>query len=295
MMYETALVGLVGTGEDTSESQRKLALYDITQKRNICPHIVFKTPILAVRFNHARMIVILETKIHILDATNELAPIKVIDTSPNPAGICALSTMKNTAVLAYPDTGEPGFVCIYDCLNLSRINRFSTNENEKISSLSISRDGELIATASTAGQVVRVFHTNPRGDGQLKNEFRRGNTYAQITSIRFSHDSNFLVVSSTRPTIHIFQIHERIPEEEQGFLSTHMPLVFTRVYNPERAFAYATNPDEGKSIAAISADNQKLFVITEAGKYLTFAIPPNGNSCGAPIKEFTIKQPTAGW
>ncbi|TNN14688.1 WD repeat domain phosphoinositide-interacting protein isoform 2 [Schistosoma japonicum] len=70
-----------------------------------------------------------------------------------------------------------------------------------LASISLSRDGYLLATASKKGTLVRVFSTK---DCSLLHELRRGTSQATITSLSFNKDSDLLCVTSERGTAHIF-------------------------------------------------------------------------------------------
>jgi autophagy-related protein 18 len=89
MLFKSPVLGLVGTGEDFSTSQRKLEIFHFLEGRSLAdPPLTFVTSVLAVKFNKNTMVVVLETKIHIL-SMNTLKPVgEPIDTTPNPNGEC---------------------------------------------------------------------------------------------------------------------------------------------------------------------------------------------------------------
>ena len=61
-----------------------------------------------------------------------------------------------------------------------------------------------MATASEKGTVIRVFDAN---DGTKLHELRRGlKRTANINSLSFSIDSDYLICSSDTETVHIFKI-----------------------------------------------------------------------------------------
>ncbi|CAH8864863.1 unnamed protein product [Trichobilharzia szidati] len=70
-----------------------------------------------------------------------------------------------------------------------------------LASISLNRDGYLLATASQKGTLIRVFSTK---DCSLLHELRRGTSQATITSLSFNKDSDLLCVTSERGTAHIF-------------------------------------------------------------------------------------------
>ena len=69
----------------------------------------------------------------------------------------------------------------------------------------------MIATASTKGTIIRVWDsTNRQGRINKLAELRRGSDSATIHCINFSSDSQFLVVSSDKGTVHVFALQVRV-------------------------------------------------------------------------------------
>jgi WD repeat-containing protein 45 len=68
----------------------------------------------------------------------------------------------------------------------------------------LTENGEKLATTSEKGIQVRIFDTR---NGHMLQEVRRGNEYATIYSLAFSHEGNWLAVSSDSSNLHIFAIH----------------------------------------------------------------------------------------
>jgi WD40 repeat protein len=63
--------------------------------------------------------------------------------------------------------------------------------------------GNLLATASDKGTLIRIFSTE---DGAPLQEVRRGSDKAEIYSITFDKHSNWIACSSDKGTIHIFKV-----------------------------------------------------------------------------------------
>ena len=84
----------------------------------------------------------------------------------------------------------------------SLISRIKAHKSS-LACLSISLNGELIASASELGTLIRVFNVETR---QKTNEFRRGMDKAQIYCINFNKYLNKICVSSNKGTIHIFDL-----------------------------------------------------------------------------------------
>ena len=74
-----------------------------------------------------------------------------------------------------------------------------------ITLLKLNYDGSIIATASSLGTVVKLFNTK---HGGLIGQLRRGTLQAEIQSISFSPQSDLVAVSSSKGTIHLFQVKD---------------------------------------------------------------------------------------
>lgn len=98
-----------------------------------------------------------------------------------------------------PSSGE---VLIYDATKLEAVNVIEAH-NSPLSCIALNNDGNLMATASEKGTIIRVF-TVP--DGQKLYQFRRGSIPARIFSMSFNSVSSLLGVSSATMTVHVFKL-----------------------------------------------------------------------------------------
>ena len=65
----------------------------------------------------------------------------------------------------------------------------------------------MLATASDKGTLIRIFSTE---DGSPLQEVRRGSDKAEIFSIAFDKNSNWIACSSDKGTIHIFTVSKNL-------------------------------------------------------------------------------------
>ncbi|GAA97103.1 uncharacterized protein L969DRAFT_96982 [Mixia osmundae IAM 14324] len=230
MLFCTSLVALVGSAAtgggaqgamSGSGSARKLSIVNTKRQSTIC-ELTFPTSILSVKLNRRRLVVVLEEQIYLYDISN-MKPLQTIETSPNPAGICALSSAPDNSYLAYPSpsssTGAAfpnspnaapvttsahtaGDVLLLDALSLSVTNIIQAHK-APLAVLTFNAQGTLLATSSDKGTVIRVFST-PNGDKVA--QFRRGSYPARIFSISFDATSSLVCVSSDTETVHIFKL-----------------------------------------------------------------------------------------
>lgn len=176
-----------------------------------------------MRLNRKRLAVVLEEEIYLYDISN-MSLLYTIATSPNPGAICALSPSSENCYVAYPlpkpreDHGEKrpphapplstyvpptsGEVLIFDTLTLKAVNVIEAHRSP-LCCIALNSDGNLLATASETGTIIRVFSV-PRG--QKLYQFRRGTYPSTIYSMSFNLSSTLLCVSSTSDTVHIFRL-----------------------------------------------------------------------------------------
>lgn len=78
-----------------------------------------------------------------------------------------------------------------------------TAHEGSIAAMALCRNGELLATASEKGTLVRVWNTTKSKPLCI---FRRGADKAEIRDLQFSKNNTFMSVSSDHATIHLFKI-----------------------------------------------------------------------------------------
>lgn len=100
MLFSTSLLALVGVADEPQSSPRKLQIVNTKRESVICD-LLFPSSILAVKLNRRTLVIVLETEIYIYDVSN-LRLMHVIETTPNPDAIVALSPSSDPSYLAYP-------------------------------------------------------------------------------------------------------------------------------------------------------------------------------------------------
>ncbi|KAL9935245.1 hypothetical protein V8E36_005593 [Tilletia maclaganii] len=226
MLFCTSLVALVGTPDGTpTSSPRRLQIVNTKRNSQICS-LTFPTTILGVKLNRRRLVVILEEAIYIYDISN-MKLLHIIETSPNPNAICALSPSSDPCYLAYPSPipsptspfsnpgqsgsngsgsgasqSAPGDVLIFDLMSLSVTNIVQAHKTP-ISALALNSTGTMLATASDKGTIIRVFSVP---NAQKVFQLRRGTYPARIYNLSFNAVSSLLCASSDTDTVHIFKL-----------------------------------------------------------------------------------------
>ena len=120
----------------------------------------------------------------------------MFETADNPLGLCCLGAK----IIAFPGR-TPGQVQLVESNtgNVSIIPAHST----PLRAMELSPNGEILATASETGTLIRTFSTS---NCARTGELRRGVDHAEIFSMAISPTNNLLAVTSDKATLHIFDL-----------------------------------------------------------------------------------------
>uniref|UniRef100_A0A2P2LL30 Autophagy-related protein 18a n=1 Tax=Rhizophora mucronata TaxID=61149 RepID=A0A2P2LL30_RHIMU len=198
MLFRCNILALVGGGTDPQYPINKVMIWDDHQSRCI-GELSFRSEVRSVKLRRDRIIVVLEQKILVYNFA-DLKPLHQIETISNPKGLCAVSQGAASSVLACPGL-QKGQVRV-EHYPSKRV-KFIMAHDSRIACFTLTQDGQLLATASTKGTLVRIFNT---ADGALLQEVRRGADRAEIYSLAFSSTAQWLAVSSDKGTVHVFSL-----------------------------------------------------------------------------------------
>jgi WD40 repeat protein len=264
---------LLGGGNHPKFLKNLVILWNYPQKKLIS-FIKMQHTIKNIKCNSYHLFVIIKNKIFCFDSQT----LKEIDShetmEDNNKGIFSMNVVNNTSIIAFPGQ-KKGDIHIYryDIKKLDIIHAHST----RISCINLNNNGTLLATASDNGTLIRIFKVN---SGELYREFRRGKDKAEIFSLSFSNQNEFLCITSDRKTVHIFNLVQeyendnedkpKIVPESKGVIGN-LKKIFYRVPSSfvklERSFAlYRIN--ELKSICTFG-ESDNLFVVSydDKGKF----------------------------
>ncbi|GFP85629.1 autophagy-related protein 18a [Phtheirospermum japonicum] len=196
MLFRCNILALVGGGDAPQYPLNKVMIWDDHQSRCI-GELSFRSEVRGVRLRRDRIIVVLEQKIFVYNFA-DLKLLHQIETIANPKGLCAVSQVAGSFVLVCPGL-QKGQVRVEHYA--SKKTKFIMAHDSRIASFTLSQDGNLLATASSKGTLVRIYNTH---DGSLQQEVRRGADRAEIYSLAFSPTAQWLAVSSDKGTVHVF-------------------------------------------------------------------------------------------
>ncbi|XP_058082586.1 autophagy-related protein 18a [Magnolia sinica] len=209
MLFRCNILALVGGGPQPQYPINKVMIWDDHQSRCI-GELSFRSEVRAVRLRRDRIIVVLEQKIFVYNFA-DLKLLHQIETIANPKGLCSVSQVSGSLVLVCPGL-QKGQVRVEHYG--SKRTKFIMAHDSRIACFALTQDGQLLATSSTKGTLVRVFNTV---DGTLLQEVRRGADRAEIYSLAFSATAQWLAVSSDKGTVHVFslKVNSGSPGNEQ--------------------------------------------------------------------------------
>ncbi|OQR98384.1 hypothetical protein THRCLA_06731 [Thraustotheca clavata] len=198
MLFRCNILAIVGGGRNPRYPPNKVMIWDDHQSRNI-GELSFRSEVKAVKLRRDRVVVVLQNKIYVYNFA-DLKLLDHIETITNPKGLVALCPSSTNKVLACPGVSR-GTVRIelYD----QRKTTLITAHEADLSQMCLNLEGTRLATASDKGTLIRIFDTQ---SGQLMQELRRGADKAEIYSVCFSPNSQYLACSSDKHTVHIFAL-----------------------------------------------------------------------------------------
>ncbi|KAJ3465433.1 hypothetical protein MRS44_006091 [Fusarium solani] len=179
-----------------------LAIIWDDMKGKVALEITALTSVRGVQLGRERIAVVLQNSVRVYSFAKPPDLLHVYETADNLLGLCCLSEKK----LAFPGR-TPGQIMLIELAtgNVSIIPAHSS----ALKAIALSPDGELLASASEMGTLIRVYSTS--NCARLA-ELRRGIDPATIFSLAFSPCNTMLACTSDKSTLHIFDVaHPRRP------------------------------------------------------------------------------------
>ncbi|KAK4124766.1 WD40 repeat-like protein [Parathielavia appendiculata] len=195
MMGKANYVGLVGGGRQPKFAANKLIIWD-DLKSKAALEISALTPVRGVQLSKEHIVAVLQNSVRVYKFAKPPSLLSAYETANNPWGLCCLSPKR----LAFPGrtTGHVQLVEIATG-NVSIIPAHTS----AVKAIQLSPDGELLATASETGTLIRIFATS--SCARLV-ELRRGIDPATIFSLAFNPSGTLLACTSDKSTLHIFDV-----------------------------------------------------------------------------------------
>ncbi|KAK4451088.1 SVP1-like protein 2 [Podospora aff. communis PSN243] len=195
MMGKANILGMVGGGKQPKFAANKLILWDDIRSKPVL-EISLLTPVRGIQLSKERIVVVLQNSVRIYQFAKPPSLLSSYETAHNYWGLCRLSPKR----LAFPGrtTGHIQLVTLGSG-SVSIIPAHSS----AVRAIELSRDGELLATASETGTLIRIFATS--SCARIA-ELRRGIDPATIFSLSFNPSGTMLACTSDKYTLHIFDV-----------------------------------------------------------------------------------------
>ena len=270
MLHRTNLLALVGGGRSPQYGPNKVILYDEKQGRPKV-ELEFRSNVRRVLLREDRVVVVLASKIHVFTLEETPQQVQTHDTSENGSGICALSIHGESRVMAFPAL-QSGHVCVTGISGSPFSASIIPAHESPLAALAVDREGNLLATASEKGTLVRVFDIK---HGRLLYELRRGADRAEIYSLDFNRDGTKLCVASDKGTVHVFSLDSAVaeftPQSEEAHSNKQSSLSFMkgllpRYFSSQWSFAQC-RVSEHRCLAAFGQDPATIVVVSFDGVF----------------------------
>jgi hypothetical protein len=176
-------------------------------KGKVALEITTLTAVRGVQLGRERIAVVLQNSVRVYSFAKPPDLLHVYETADNLHGLCCLSDKR----LAFPGR-TPGQIQLAELAtgNVSIIPAHSS----ALRAIRLSPDGELLASASETGTLVRIYSTS--SCARIA-ELRRGIDQATIFSLDFSPSGTLLACTSDKSTLHIFDVpHPRKPSSRSS-------------------------------------------------------------------------------
>lgn len=195
MLGRSNYLALVGGGRNPAFPQNKVIIWNDDSQRKSST-LEFRSIVKNVRITRNRIIVALMNSVHVYAFSQPPERLHVFDTTDNPRGLVEMSNKH----LIFPGRTQ-GHIQVLDLPsgNVSIIPAHAS----ALAALAISPAGDILASASEQGTLIRVFSVL---SGSRIAELRRGSDHAVIYNIAISPASKRLAVTSDKQTLHIFDL-----------------------------------------------------------------------------------------
>lgn len=195
MMGTSNYLALVGGGKSPKFAMNKAIIWD-DMKGKVALEITALTSVRSVQLGRERIAIVLQNSVRVYSFAKQPDLLHVYETANNLPGLCCLSDKQ----LAFPGR-TAGQIQLVELAtgNVSIIPAHSS----ALKAMCFSPDGELLASASETGTLIRVYSTS---NCARIAELRRGVDPASIFSLGFSPTGTMLACTSDKSTLHIFDV-----------------------------------------------------------------------------------------
>ena len=272
---------LCGGGKNPKYSPNKLIIYDDKKAKEI-NEFRFNSNIQNCKIKQEKIFIISQNEISIIDIKKfPYEIIETIKTCENIYGACSIAKDPENYLFAWPDTNI-GYIELKIFSNenelieendIKKYHHIKAHENT-IEIIEINFNGTKFSSASDKGTIIRIFNIK---DDTVIHELRRGTEQAIIYNISFDLNDTLLVVSSNRPTVHLFALidkndpnkgNKELKNKKSVFKGISKILGVGKILQSEWSFAKITVTSNCKSIISCFSDQNKIVIINYLGNFI---------------------------
>jgi len=295
MLGNTNIVALVGAGESPDFSQKKLILFDVNKEKKVGEIFYEEEKILNVKLSFSMLAV--STKSHCYFYSFPKVKLARTISCYNPEGIIALTSNIDFKYFAYvsqtvdsegktEDTITVSYVP--DLLEARELKSTSWSEKCDISLVSFNYTGNLMAVACSQGTIINILKVP---DLKKLITLYRGKDPTKMYQLSFSRDSNYLLNTSARGTLHIYDISSVANSENSNNLTGRFNIskVAHNLFQGAKQIITGTSEDvncsiitynySGKSknrfIGTFTNSNKLMYLVDEDGQFTELRIGDN--------------------
>lgn len=180
---------------DESLIQYQLIIWD-DAKQVAAVTLEFRSQVLQARLSRSQILVALLNSVSLYAFSSPPKKVSSFETADNPSGLCCLGS----SIIAFPGR-TPGQVQMVE-ISTGNVSIIPAH-GSPLKAMTLSPNGQLLATASGTGTLIRLFSTI---NCARISEFRRGVDPAAIFSLAISPSNALLAVTSDKATLHIFDL-----------------------------------------------------------------------------------------
>ncbi|KAM3379506.1 autophagy-related protein 18a [Capsicum galapagoense] len=280
MLFRSNILVFVGNGDNPQYPRNNVIIWDDHQSRCI-GELRFRSAVRGVRLRRDCIVVILEQKIYVYNFA-DVKLVHQIETISNPKGLCEISQTAVSPVLVCPGL-QNGQVRVENFT--SKRTKFVFAHDSRIASFALSHEGDVLATASIKGTLIRIFSTQ---DCSLLQEVRRGADRAEIHSVSFSPTAQWLAVSSDKGTVHVFRLKVNLGSQVKpkvsrnsrvtlAALTSPLPFikgVLPKYFSSEWSLAQFRLPGDSEYIVTFGHEKNTLSILGLDGSFIRCKFDP---------------------
>ena len=294
MFNNSNLIGLVGGGKRPFSSLNKLVIWNDANSKVVL-EITVDFKILDIKIKQSLIAIVGKKKIKIYyySSLEDILNYKEIDeitTSGNGNGIFSINLDPAKNIIAYL-TKNIGEIMIktYPKIDNENSDYFNNNKNyitKKISAhqteitlMTLNHQGDIIASCSQKGSIIRLFNTTT---GYLLKELRRGTDFAEIYSLNFDKTSQYILCSSSKGTVHIFNVYSnKAVKNPKSILSSFGSILNLQNTYLDNEWSFAQYHIDCKinNIANFTGFDNNIIILTEDGMYHRARFNLRGGEC----------------